>query len=213
MASEEDSYSTITLKGTPVAELRVTDMKRELEKRGLSKSGSKTQLIERLKAQLLLEKLQQDAAQSSGDELSEGKVPNIALQEDNKTGQSEFVRQYLQQQQKNLEIQMEVKKQVEEERKRKSPEESPADVISPANVPSAPADKPSVTTSKKFKPDNGSSVAKEGPKLPRPARKSSRNASKGENGQEGEQPKEKSRSPTPEQERLRERTRSGSSSR
>lgn len=50
MASEEDSYSTITLKGTPVAELRVTDMKRELEKRGLSKSGSKTQLIERLKA-------------------------------------------------------------------------------------------------------------------------------------------------------------------
>lgn len=66
-----------------------------------------------------------------------------------------------------------------EERKRKSPEESPADVISPANVSSAPAEKPSVTTSKKFKADNGSSVAKEGPKLPRPARKSSRNASKG----------------------------------
>lgn len=37
----------------------------------------------------------------------------LKLQQDNKAGQSEFVRQYLEQQQRNLEIQMEVKKQVE----------------------------------------------------------------------------------------------------
>ncbi|XP_059160689.1 apoptotic chromatin condensation inducer in the nucleus-like isoform X3 [Physella acuta] len=212
MASEEDSLNNITLKGTPVTELKVTDIKRELEKRGLSKSGSKTQLTERLKAQLLLEKLQQDAAQSSGDEL-EGKAPNIALQQDNKAGQSEFVRQYLEQQQRNLEIQMEVKKQVEEERKRKSADESSADE-SNAPAGSQVTVDPDVTSPKKFKDDtsNAPAKSKEIGKMPRPARKSSRTASKGENGQEVEPVKDRSRSPTPENERLRERTRSGSSS-
>uniref|UniRef100_A0A0B7ATP9 SAP domain-containing protein n=1 Tax=Arion vulgaris TaxID=1028688 RepID=A0A0B7ATP9_9EUPU len=210
MASEEDTYGTITLKGTPVTELRVTDIKRELEKRGLPKSGSKTQLTDRLKAQLLLEKLQQDAAQSSGDEL-EGKVPNRALQQDDKAGQSEFVRQYLQQQQRNLEIQMEMKKQVEEERDRISAEESSGDESKSANVIKV-ADPDMTSQLKKCKDDTSNAPAKEGAKMSKPARKSSRNSTKGENGQEGDQVKEITKSPIPERERPKERTRSESSS-
>ncbi|KAK3764887.1 hypothetical protein RRG08_025409 [Elysia crispata] len=210
MASEDDNYGSLLVKGTPVAELKVNDIKKELDKRGLSKAGSKTQMLERLKAQLLLEKLQQDAAQSSGDEL-EGKVPNMALQQES-AGQSEFVRQYLEQQQKNLERQMEVKKQVEEERKRKSADESSADETVTHQDSSKPKIDPEVTSPKKFKDDSNNAPATEESKMPRPARKSSRNVSKGENGQDGGIVKEKSRSPSPEKESLRERTRSGSSS-
>ncbi|CAL1545491.1 unnamed protein product [Lymnaea stagnalis] len=113
---------------------------------------------------------------------------------------------------------MEVKKQVEEERKRKSADESSADESNAheANIPagSRASNDPDVTSPKKFKDEasNAPAKSKEVSKMPRPARKSSRNAPKSENGQEGELVKERSRSPTPESERLRERTRSGSSS-
>ncbi|GFS17926.1 apoptotic chromatin condensation inducer in the nucleus-like isoform X2, partial [Elysia marginata] len=50
MASEDDNYGSLSVKGTPVAELKVNDIKKELDKRGLSKAGSKTQMLERLKA-------------------------------------------------------------------------------------------------------------------------------------------------------------------
>ena len=50
MASEDDNYGSLYVKGTPVAELKVNDIKKELDKRGLSKAGSKTQMLERLKA-------------------------------------------------------------------------------------------------------------------------------------------------------------------
>jgi hypothetical protein len=200
-----------------VHELKANDVKKELEKRGLSTGGSRTQMVERLQAQLLLEKLQQDAALSSGDELSEGKVPNMALQDD-KAGQNEFVRQYLQQQQRNLEIQMEVKKKVEEERKRKSTDESSADEAKiKKDEGKTTRSTPDVTSpTKKVKDGSINASVKETTKMPRPARKSNRNASKGlsENGQDGDASvKNRSRSPTPESERLRERTRSGSSSR
>lgn len=42
--------SDITLNGKLLSELRVVDLKRELEQRGLSKGGSKTQLTDRLRA-------------------------------------------------------------------------------------------------------------------------------------------------------------------
>ncbi|CAG5134452.1 unnamed protein product, partial [Candidula unifasciata] len=210
MASEVDAGGTLTLKGTPLAELRVTDLKRELEHRGLSKSGSKIQLIERLKAQLLLEKLQQEAAQSSGDE-HEGKAPNIALQQDDKAGQSEFVRQYLQQQQRNLEIQMEVKKQFEEERKRRSADESSADDDPrPTNVAD---DNPELTSLKQFKDDTSNAPAKEASKMPRPTRKSNRNSLKGESGPVADQGRNRPESPKPEKERQRKRSSSSLSSR
>lgn len=35
--------------GKPISSLRVVDLKKECDKRGLSKSGSKSQLVERLK--------------------------------------------------------------------------------------------------------------------------------------------------------------------
>lgn len=40
----------VTLNGKPISELRVVDLKKELDQRGLSKAGSKVQLTERLKA-------------------------------------------------------------------------------------------------------------------------------------------------------------------
>ena len=46
MADEEE----VTLNGKPISELRVVDLKKELDQRGLSKVGSKVQLTERLKA-------------------------------------------------------------------------------------------------------------------------------------------------------------------
>ncbi|XP_025076392.1 serine/arginine repetitive matrix protein 2-like isoform X3 [Pomacea canaliculata] len=114
--------SDITLNGKLLSELRVVDLKRELEQRGLSKGGSKTQLTDRLRAQLRLEKLHSEAqAASSGDE---AKAPNLALQDDEVTGKNDFIKQYLLQQQRNLERQREIKKKVEEERKRQSAEES-----------------------------------------------------------------------------------------
>lgn len=45
MADEED----ISVNGKPISSLRVVDLKKECDKRGLSKSGSKSQLVERLK--------------------------------------------------------------------------------------------------------------------------------------------------------------------
>ena len=50
MASEEDPLSSITLKGIPVCDIKLNDLKKELEKRGLSKGGSRAQLNDRLKA-------------------------------------------------------------------------------------------------------------------------------------------------------------------
>ena len=46
MADDED----LTLNGKHLSELRVVDLKKELDQRGLSKVGSKVQLTERLKA-------------------------------------------------------------------------------------------------------------------------------------------------------------------
>lgn len=45
MASNEEMY----VDGLLISDLRVVDLKEQLEKRGLSKSGSKTVLVKRLK--------------------------------------------------------------------------------------------------------------------------------------------------------------------
>ena len=45
MADGED----IHIDGKPISSLRVVDLRKECDKRGISKSGSKNQLVERLK--------------------------------------------------------------------------------------------------------------------------------------------------------------------
>ena len=45
----EDNES-LDIDGTPLTDLRVVDLKKELDKRNLSKSGTKKQLLERLKS-------------------------------------------------------------------------------------------------------------------------------------------------------------------
>lgn len=44
----------VTLNGKSISDLRVVDLKKELDQRGLSKVGSKVQLTERLKAVIIL---------------------------------------------------------------------------------------------------------------------------------------------------------------
>ncbi|KAG1670651.1 hypothetical protein GQR58_016754 [Nymphon striatum] len=65
MASEEQDICNIDIK--TLSSLRVVDLKLELDKRGLSKSGSKKDLVERLKVQVQLEKLQEQAAATTVD--------------------------------------------------------------------------------------------------------------------------------------------------
>ena len=48
----------LTINGKPLASLRVVDLKEELQKRGLPKSGNKTELIERLKGYLAKQQIQ-----------------------------------------------------------------------------------------------------------------------------------------------------------
>ncbi|KAK6184939.1 hypothetical protein SNE40_007286 [Patella caerulea] len=130
----------ILVEGKSLGELRVVDLKKELEARGLSKSGSKGQLISRLKAQLQLEKLQNVPVDT------ENKAPNLELQNDEVAGQSSFIKEYLARQQKALDMQIEAKKKLEEEERRKSTEdegESETDEMQTAEK-SASGEKPEI---------------------------------------------------------------------
>ncbi|KAG8187627.1 hypothetical protein JTE90_027037 [Oedothorax gibbosus] len=109
----EDDGSVL-LDGKTIANLRVVDLKLELEKRGLSKSGSKKDLVKRLKQQVEFEKLSQ--RKSTGD-------CDLKIELDADTEQNEFVQQYLAQQQKIYAQQKEVKRQVELEEIQKSGDE------------------------------------------------------------------------------------------
>merc|ERR1712226_73513 len=102
--------------GKPISSLRVVDLKKECDKRSLSKSGSKTQLIERLKTQLLIENLgsqpadepvltdqrprQIDLAQDQTSHLPQ--KAQAAVEEDD--CQNEFIKQYLAQQKQLIEL-------------------------------------------------------------------------------------------------------------
>ena len=46
----EEAMEEITINGKPLSSLRVVDLREELEKRGLAKSGNKKELIEKLKS-------------------------------------------------------------------------------------------------------------------------------------------------------------------
>ncbi|XP_037498703.1 uncharacterized protein LOC119372300 isoform X1 [Rhipicephalus sanguineus] len=91
--------SEAALDGKALHSLRVVDLRSALEKRGLPKSGSKKELVERLKLQLKIEKLHEESVKA------EDRVPNLDLQ-DELTGQNDFVRQYLAAQQQTYAMQL-----------------------------------------------------------------------------------------------------------
>ncbi|GFV00093.1 SAP domain-containing protein [Trichonephila clavipes] len=110
-----EDEASILLDGRTLGNLRVVDLKQELEKRGLSKSGSKKELVKRLKSQLEFEKL-------CGERKSTGEC-DLKLELDADTEQNEFVQQYLAQQQKIYAEQKEAKRLVELEETLKSGDE------------------------------------------------------------------------------------------
>ncbi|KAL3259371.1 hypothetical protein MRX96_002024 [Rhipicephalus microplus] len=98
--------SEAVLDGKALHALRVVDLRSALEKRGLPKSGSKKELVERLKLQLKIEKLHEESLKA------EDRVPNLDLQ-DELTGQNDFVRQYLAAQQQTYSLQLKERRQAE----------------------------------------------------------------------------------------------------
>ncbi|XP_040077134.1 serine-rich adhesin for platelets isoform X2 [Ixodes scapularis] len=104
-----------SLDGKPLSSLRVVDLKNALQERGLPKGGSKKELVERLKLQLELEKLQQESADSKD------QVPNLALQ-DELGGQNDFVRQYLAAQQQTFAMQLKERRLTELQASGSTPE-------------------------------------------------------------------------------------------
>lgn len=102
--------SEFLVDGRNIYSLRVVDLKYELEKRGMSKSGSKKELTERLKRQLTLDQVQQ----ASSANLDEDAAPNFSLKEDDKVGQSDLIRQYLARQQQAFHEQKSAKSKLEE---------------------------------------------------------------------------------------------------
>lgn len=98
--------SEAVLDGKALHALRVVDLRSALEKRGLPKSGSKKELVERLKLQLKIEKLHEESVKA------EDRVPNLDLQ-DELTGQNDFVRQYLAAQQQTYSLQLKERRQAE----------------------------------------------------------------------------------------------------
>ena len=50
LKSNMEDNESLDIDGTPLTDLRVVDLKKELDKRNLSKSGTKKQLLERLKS-------------------------------------------------------------------------------------------------------------------------------------------------------------------
>ncbi|GBM16190.1 hypothetical protein AVEN_126454-1 [Araneus ventricosus] len=110
-----EDEASILLDGKTLGNLRVVDLKQELEKRGLSKSGSKKDLVKRLKVQLEFEKL-------CGERKSAADC-DLKLDLDADTEQNEFVQQYLAQQQKIYAEQKEAKRRVELEETLKSTDE------------------------------------------------------------------------------------------
>ncbi|XP_067932423.1 apoptotic chromatin condensation inducer in the nucleus-like [Watersipora subatra] len=92
--------------GKLLKDLRVKDLKEELDNRGLSKAGSKNQLLARLKSQLQLEKLQSQPAPDQLPDVNDGADTD-----------NEFVKHYLEQRQKLFEAQKEARRKIEEEEK------------------------------------------------------------------------------------------------
>ncbi|KAF6036364.1 hypothetical protein EB796_005331 [Bugula neritina] len=104
MLKMADDKADFKVGGKLIKDLRVKDLKEELERRGLPKTGSKTQLVTRLRSQLQLEKLQAQPAPDQLPDLNEGADTD-----------NEFVKQYLEQRQLLFKAQKEARRKLEEE--------------------------------------------------------------------------------------------------
>lgn len=113
--------------------LRVVDLRSALEKRGLPKSGSKKELVERLKLQLKIEKLHEESVKA------EDRVPNLDLQ-DEPTGQNDFVRQYLAAQQQTYAMQLKERRLAEMQACSSVPEQVGGQEAAAAPVVLSPAE-------------------------------------------------------------------------
>jgi len=117
--------------GRPLSSLRVVDLKQELEKRGISKSGSKKDLVDRLRVRLELESHQQEAAP---DHLSQGPTTSVTeIEEPN-----DFVKTYIEQRQQALQKQQEMRDQAMSQTGLFVPQES-----APVSTPVQPEPQPS----------------------------------------------------------------------
>ncbi|KAI1285306.1 Apoptotic chromatin condensation inducer in the nucleus [Halotydeus destructor] len=98
----------LMIDGKPLSSLRVVDLKKELEKRGISKSGTKKELVDKLKMRLELDNVQhQEAVNEGGDA-----VPNVGFNDDIESSNNDYVKAYLAEQQATYQKQIEIKQQV-----------------------------------------------------------------------------------------------------
>ncbi|KAK2722919.1 hypothetical protein QYM36_003196 [Artemia franciscana] len=104
MSSKEDTL----IDNRPISALRVIDLKAELEQRGLSKSGGKKELMDRLVKHLESEKSRESSANS------EENIPDVNLSFDEKLSQNDAVRDSLDKQQKVHETEQETNNILEE---------------------------------------------------------------------------------------------------
>lgn len=92
-----DRPKNVTLDGVRlIKDLKVVELKAELERRGLSKSGSKKDLIERLRSYVVFEKTKDKA--KSAVPVTEEEVPNKWLHKEANLD-NDFIREYFQSQQ------------------------------------------------------------------------------------------------------------------
>lgn len=91
-----------TIDGKPLNSLRVVDLKEELNKRGLSKSGAKKELVDRL-SQYLTEN-GEDGDAVVGEEAPVGSPPNVNLAQN--LAENDMVQEYLRMRQTNYESTM-----------------------------------------------------------------------------------------------------------
>ncbi|KAL5022916.1 hypothetical protein ScPMuIL_002071, partial [Solemya velum] len=149
--------SEFLVDGRLLSDLRVIDLKKECDKRSLSKSGSKNQIKERLKAQILAEEI---AKAGASKEKSQSE-----LKADNEGSEIDFIKQYREAQQHMIEV-----------HRLSQSEGSQSESDAPIDSPEKGSKRSAVTTSSKSELDD----TQESKNMPRSRRRTSRHSDKHE---------------------------------